>query len=398
MTAMPDRAPWPRRWLSEAIWRVVALAWLLYLLFPIASLLHSHVGASARGGELALVVVFVAVYVYVMAGPGPLALTPRVAWPLTATLAAVATALCLLPGANWLGLYVFVSAVAGAQRPFVRAASAIVATLALALLMEGHEGSSGFGPGAAGVAIMATEIVAIGLLLAGLMRLVEVNVALQRGREDAARLAVSEERLRFARDLHDLLGHSLAVIVLKSELVDRLAQSDPYRAAQEAREIEAIARTALRDVREAVAGYRHARLAEELEGLKVALRSAGAEVTVDRRADQLADEVDGVLAWAAREAATNILRHSRATRVAVRVERSTSGMVELEVVDNGPSRPGVAHSGKGSGLQGLRERALQLGGVLWTEATPDGGYRVRVAVPEAVPPMGGPAAAGRGTS
>jgi two-component system, NarL family, sensor histidine kinase DesK len=381
-------------WRSGLIWRSLSLVWLLYLVFPVTSLLDSHVATSMVVLELSLCGLFTALYVAAVAGPGMLAMAPRVGWAATAALAALVTALCLLPGSNWLGLFIFVAAVAGSRRPVGHAAAAVAATVALTmLLLVWRVGSSPFGPGWAGVAILNVEVAGIGLLLMSVTQLVFVNAELRRARDRAARLAVSEERLRFARDLHDLLGHNLAVIVLKSELMARLAESDPARAAQEAREVEAIARTALRDVREAVAGYRHPRLESELQGLRVALESAGAQVAVDNRAPALPDDVQGALAWAAREAATNILRHSQATEVAVRVAPSEGGGVCLEVVDNGPHRPTPQGApAAGSGLLGLSERARLLGGSVEAGQTGDGGYRLAVTLPAR---RGG--ALGRGT-
>lgn len=285
-----------RPWRAGILWRVMALVWLLYLAFPVKGLLASRVGAALVALEFALAALFVATYVYLVAGRDPIDLPGRTGWLLAALLAALATALCLLRGTNWLGLFIYVAAAVGARRPFPRAAMGLAATIALALLLEWRLGQSPFGSGGTGTGILVTEIVAVGGLLIGLTRLVEVNGELLRTRDRAARLAVSEERVRFARDLHDLLGHTLAVIVLKSELMARLAASDPTRAAQEAREVEAIARTALRDVREAVAGYRHPRLDAELRGLRLALESAGAEVSIDNRAPSLPNAVQAAFA------------------------------------------------------------------------------------------------------
>lgn len=382
MNAFGAHASGRSAWWGRAVGRAMAVVWLLYLVFPVQTLLASPAGQAMRVLQLALAALFVAVYVYMMAGPRPLDLPARVTWPLTAALALLATVLCFLPGSNWLGLYIYVAASAGAHRRVGPAWAGIAATLVLTLLVERHLGTSGFGPGATGVAILATEIVAVGGLLNGLRRLMEVNVELRRGRDDAARLAVSEERLRFARDLHDLLGQHLAVIVLKSELTARLAEADPARAAREAREVEAVARTALRDVREAVTGYRHPRLDAELQGLRAALESAGAEVAVDNRAPPLPEGTQAALAWAAREAATNILRHSQATRVAVRLAQPEAASVRLEVVDNGPARPRPGGTASpGTGLVGLRERARRLGGSVDAGRTPDGGFRLAVTLP-----------------
>ncbi|TME45085.1 MAG: sensor histidine kinase, partial [Chloroflexi bacterium] len=136
--------------------------------------------------------------------------------------------------------------------------------------------------------------------------LIQANQQLSMAREQIGRLAVGEERLRFARDLHDLLGHSLSVIALKSELAGRLIQSTPGLAAHEVEDIEKVARDALREVREVVAGYRQPTLAAELAGAREALTAAGIEFRVDQDHAALPPAVEAVLAWAVREGVTNV--------------------------------------------------------------------------------------------
>src|SRR5262245_19517239 len=157
-----------------------------------------------------------------------------------------------LHDAVWVWAFVYCGVAAGASswnRP--RAALMVVAVVALALAVGAIDQATWDGlPGAALVALMG------GLGMLGTGRLIETNWQLRQAREEVGRLAVAEERLRFARDLHDLLGHSLSVIVLKSELAAKLSGASPERAADEIRDVERVAREALREVREAVAGYR----------------------------------------------------------------------------------------------------------------------------------------------
>jgi two-component system, NarL family, sensor histidine kinase DesK len=230
--------------------------------------------------------------------------------------------------------------------------------------------------------------------------------SLRRTRAELARAAVAEERLRIARDLHDLLGHSLSLITLKAELAGRLIAADPGGAAAQIAELESVARQSLSDVREAVAGFRQPDLAGELAAARQLLDAAGisSEVTAPDIAG-LSAPADAVLAWAVREGATNVVRHSRATHVAISISRSRD-TVTAEITDNGPTAPadaqGYAPSSQppatlgpdgravavrprltlgGSGLAGLTERVRSLGGELSAGFLQPQGFVLRVAVP-----------------
>lgn len=195
-------------------------------------------------------------------------------------------------------------------------------------------------------------------------------------RSRLAALAVVEERQRFSRDLHDLLGHTLSVIVVKSEAIRRFAEADPKAAVTHARDIEDIGRTALTDVRQAVAGYREIRLSEELKHATDALADAGVKAEVTNPLPSLDRATDTLFAWVAREAATNVLRHAHASTcsmtVAVRDRTAT-----LDISDNGRGANG---SEWGSGLNGLRERAERLGGRV-DILSDNRGFAVRATVP-----------------
>jgi len=235
---------------------------------------------------------------------------------------------------------------------------------------------------------------------------------LRRTRAELARAAVAEERLRIARDLHDLLGHSLSLITLKAELAGRIIGTDPDRAASEIGELESVARQSLADVRGAVAGFRQPDLAGELVAARQLLDAAGiaADITSPDTAG-LPREVDSALAWAVREGATNVVRHSTATRVFVTVNVDPAQAV-AEIRDNG--QPGPASNrllptsaaapadltagpdGRvalarprpvfaGSGLTGLAERVRGLGGEIVAGAASGHGFLLRVAVPLSAP-------------
>ncbi|WP_188187217.1 sensor histidine kinase [Nonomuraea sp. SYSU D8015] len=192
-------------------------------------------------------------------------------------------------------------------------------------------------------------------------------------REAKARLAVAEERLRFARDLHDLLGHSLSVITLKSELAAKLATKDAGRAAVEMAEVRALAGESLAEVQQAVHGYQALDLDEELAGVRAALEAAGARCVIDARADGLSPAGRALLAWAVREGGTNVLKHSKATRCAITIDGGV-----LEMVNDGVHEPPAA---PGNGLRGLAERLATAGGSFFAAPTPTGEFLLRAAVP-----------------
>lgn len=197
----------------------------------------------------------------------------------------------------------------------------------------------------------------------------------------AAADAVVEERLRFARDLHDLLGHSLSVIVLKAELSRRLLDhGSPDRALAEVTDLEQIARRALEEVREAVTGYRARSLADELDRARTALEAAGVAVHSTVTAAALPPDIDDLLAWIVRESATNIVRHSRARRAAIELTAGDDA-IRLVIHNDGVAAERTASDEPaGSGLVGLRERVAEAGGRLTAVAQADG-FRVTAIVP-----------------
>ena len=224
------------------------------------------------------------------------------------------------------------------------------------------------------------------LTLFALSALGRSNRELHAARTELAELAVAEERSRIARDLHDTLGHSLSLIALKSELARRVLADDPARAAAEIGDVEVAARDALASVRETVSGYRRPSLAMELAGARTALQAAGIENEVEPAPEGLPPDVDAMLGWAVREGVTNVLRHSDASRASIRVVADGDSRA-VEVVDDGTSGAAAGIGGaddrarRGSGLDGLRERAATLGGLVEAGPLPDRGFRLRVSVP-----------------
>ncbi|MEU6550802.1 histidine kinase [Streptomyces sp. NPDC046915] len=207
--------------------------------------------------------------------------------------------------------------------------------------------------------------------------LLDAVYELDAARETRARLAVAEERLRFGRDLHDVLGRNLSVISLKSELAVQLARRGRPEAVEQMIEVQRIAQESQREVREVVRGYREADLGVELLGAQGVLAAAGIDCEITGNADGLPPDVQSALGWVVREATTNVLRHGDAGRCAVGL-RVREGSVVLTVENDGVAGPGGSG---GSGLAGLRERLAAVDGTL--EAGPVGadGFRLVAEVP-----------------
>jgi len=188
-------------------------------------------------------------------------------------------------------------------------------------------------------------------------------------------LATATERERIARDLHDLLGHALTSVVVRAQLIQRVAAEDPQRAVAEAAEVERTARDALANVRATVAGWRHTSLDDELEAARAALAAAEIELHVERDpAVRPAPTVEAALALSLREAITNVVRHAHATTVRVTIG-VVDGEVALRVADDGRGASGP----EGGGLTGMRDRIAALGGRV--ERAVSAGTTVTVCVP-----------------
>ncbi|MEV0286147.1 sensor histidine kinase [Kribbella sp. NPDC050820] len=212
------------------------------------------------------------------------------------------------------------------------------------------------------------------LAVFGMRRAIQRSMELAKTRQDMAELAVQEERNRFARDLHDILGHSLTVITVKAELAGRLIAANPERASAEVAEVESLARAALADVRAAVAGYRELSLAGELVSARAALRAAEIRAELPTTVDEVPEENRELFAWVVREGVTNVVRHSGARRCTIRLNAN-----QIEVLDDGKG-PTPGGGASGHGLIGLRERADQAGASLQVGQAPGGGFRLAVRV------------------
>lgn len=222
---------------------------------------------------------------------------------------------------------------------------------------------------------------AIVLAMTGMFGLIRVNSQLRDAREELAGLAVTAERERIARDLHDVLGHSLTTITVKAGLARRLLErGDAERAAAEVVDVERLGRQALADVRSTVSANRVASLARELAGAREALRAAEIEADLPHAVDDVPAERQQAFAYVVREGITNAIRHSGASKVTVALTPAS-----VEVVDDGVGSPPTTPAG--NGISGLTERMAAIGGWIDAGPLPDGGYRLRAEVAPANRPL-----------
>jgi len=349
---------------------------LVFLIYPIQAVLASNPTPARVFFALGGAALFTGVFLWLLWMHEPLpsaaAGLPEVRKRQVAIvfLALLAILLNLALGSEWRVLFFHVNVAAGlmlmTRDAYVAIAGLAIVTLALGIV--------------SGMAWLVLPTVAIGLWATAFVRQVAAVAELRSAREELARLAVNEERLRFARDLHDLLGHSLSLITLKSELAGRLLPAAPKKAATEVHDIEDVARQALREVREAVAGYRRPTLDEELAGAVEMLEAAGISCRIENEAGVLPNAVDAVLAWAVREGTTNVIRHSRARRCRILLGHDDEE-IYAEITDDGQGFQSNSGETSGSGLSGLSERVATFAGRIEAGSPPDGGFRLRVSLP-----------------
>ncbi|MEV6159018.1 sensor histidine kinase [Nonomuraea sp. NPDC052129] len=289
-----------------------------------------------------------------------------------AGLAAVVFGLSIVLGGGWYYLFPLLGVACGIT---LRGRAVRVATAALpfgtALVVSAGGGSL------ESILAFSWGTFSAGLVVAVILHLHMVIGELNQTRQRLAEAAVAEERLRFSRDLHDLLGHTLSVIVVKAEAVRRLARRDPGQAERQAADIEAVGRQALSEVREAVTGYRAGGLADELARARDALAAAGVRARIRRTGPPPAAQAEALLGWVVREGVTNIIRHSGATEA----EIDLAGLT-LTIRDNGPDGPLPTEGG--SGLRGLAERLGQAGGSVEAGPHPGGGFQLTATLPPSV--------------
>jgi two-component system sensor histidine kinase DesK len=352
--------------------RVAVLVWVpVLLLFP---LLNVYGGPARVAGQVLLIAATAAVAVTVVVTSGTQH-PPRRATALTMAVLVALVAVASVQGEGWTTVWGLLAIIAPAVlRGWWLLATIVVATVGTGVSIAVVSGvGDTWWLSVGGVALA-------GASTTSLLRLLESNEQLQRTREELAEAAVAKERERFSRDLHDLLGHTLSVMVVKAQAVQRLAGRDPEAAAGHAADIEAVGRTALVDVRTAVDQMRSLSLVHELEGARRALDTAGIRTRVT--ACDVPESADEVLAWVVRESTTNVLRHSGAASCRFEVT-SGDGEVRLTVSDDGVGTDAAGSGGRPDrvgGLDGLRRRLLAAGGELDVRPEP-GGFRVEARVP-----------------
>jgi two-component system, NarL family, sensor histidine kinase DesK len=383
----------------------LSLVWLAFILVPLVTAITNK--GSGHGWIIAGAAVFTAGYV------GLVLVLFRdehagLRLGFFVLLLAVTIALTVADRSGWAFLFTYCAACAAMAAPAGFGVPAVLGCTVLAVvcsLLGGASDGAAIGYGASAIGI--------GLLMVLMRDLRTRNYELSEARAELAEAAVIRERERFARDLHDLLGHTLSVIALKAELAGRLLPDRPSEAASEMAEVEQVARQALGEVRQAVSGYRQPTLDGELAGARMALSAAGIQAELDRPAVEFDPEVEAVLAWAVREGATNVIRHSGARHCTVRVSAPLGG-AKVEVLDDGvgvdgggggrgaggggggggggdrvSGAPVSVNGHRGHGLAGLRERAEGLHGRIEAGSRPDGGYRLSVLVPVGSPSRSG---------
>lgn len=359
--------PARRRWAL-----VFAGVWLVYLGQPISDTLKSGLSPEVQALGIALTAIFAIVYLAGFAAVFA-ARARRQSYPaglLRRTRTAAAILVAITAGMPWIagpsavayvGFAIVLCAFATPSRVAYPLIGGLVAwAILLPVLL--HDG------GPSGSAAFSTGVVAV--LMIGARRIGAQEEQIERARDELAQLAVSQERARFARDLHDILGHSLTAITVKAELAGRLLDRDPARAAVEIADIERLAREALADARSTVTGYRDVSLTGEIATARAVLSAAGIDDDLPGAVDEVSGANRELFAWAVREGVTNVVRHSGATHCAIRTTPTS-----VEVVDNGAGGPWTA----GNGLSGLRERAQDAGAVLSAGPAPGGGFRLRLA-------------------
>ncbi len=361
---------------------LLAAVWLFFLNIPFATALHQPQMWRRLVG-IGSLVAFAAAYVLIFEWARArrqrnLSVPPAQARLLIAVLLALGLAGIPGTGGDWLTTLVFVAAAAVFLLPSVEALVVVVLAAAAppvtARLVPGWESES----------TLVYAVLLASFAMFGVSRLAQRNSELQAAQQQIRRLAVAEERARAARDLHDILGHSLTVVAVKAELAGRLLELDPARAAAEIADVERLAREALADVRGTVGAYRGVDLASELAGARSALAAAGVVAELPESVPPLPADRDELFGWAVREGVTNVVRHSGARRCVIRVEPSA-----VEVRDDGRGPADQRGTAAGHGLAGLRERAGRLDATVTVGRPDDGrGFLLRVAVPGAVPDGG----------
>ena len=382
---IPRTGVWTR-WFFAGIW-------LVYLINPVAGLFGHHHGVLWIAGGLAITAAFCVIYVITVCNSGT---WPRQArWGLIA-IAVLAALACVVYGKDWTPLWIYVSAATGmvlaapsyGRGTALRGVFAVGACYVLFSWLS-HDDATNF-------LIVLLPVLLVGIAMIGFRTQIQLTNDLAEARDTVAKLAANEERLRLARDMHDLTGQSLSTITLKSELAAKRLARLPDSAERDAvlgdiGDIGRVSRQTLHDIREAVSGYRRPTLAIEVITARNALEAAGIRLDDDPgltlRSGTFDPDAEAVLAWCLREAVTNVIRHSGARSCRVRLIEQASEL-SLEVTDDGRGLPGQGASragdaqepAQGVGLRGMSERLSAVGGHL-SLGSAGHGFRLTATVP-----------------
>ncbi|GAA4560966.1 sensor histidine kinase [Pseudonocardia xishanensis] len=360
--------------LDRRRWYVMAGGWTLVLVPWVVAALTSDHGIGWRLLLAAVVVAYGAMYVLGLFE----ALVRRWTWLSVSVFAALlllwtAMAFTLQAGGGVLYTVCFAIVSAFALFPGLLGTLGGVAVL-------GYAFAVGFALGGVQLGDLV-GLAAVTVAMFGMFGLIRANSQLREAREELAGMAVTAERERIARDLHDVLGHSLTTITVKTALARRLLESgEAVRAAAEVADVERLGRQALADVRATVAANRVTSLAGEIAGMAEALRAAGIDADLPTAADDVPQDRRPVFAYVLREGVTNVIRHSGAARCVVRLRPES-----IEVLDDGVGSDSPA----GNGLTGLAERVAAVGGWLERGPRPEGGYRLAAVCRADVPAEAG---------
>jgi two-component system, NarL family, sensor histidine kinase DesK len=369
----PDNMLWPIPTAARLAWAAI---WLVFLGYPISDIIGAGYSPTKAVVAWICLIGFAATYLFAMWIC--LSLVPRVATgrlliPLVAVFIEGITLTLVFRG-QWSGILVYCGVAAGwtlRWRFLVPVLFALGAFMVISGALIGYDWAD--------LGFLSFLTVALGFTMLAFRRLIATVIELRNARAEVARLAISDERLRISRDVHDILGHSLSVIALKAQVARRLMESDPAAAAGAMSDVESVARESLVEVRGMVTGYRQRSLADELQGARDVLDAAGIAFAVTRDTTVPPAPVDSLLAWTVREGVTNVLRHSRAHHCEISLSSSDSGFT-VAIVDDGVG--GVANAG-GTGLHGLRERVGAAGGRVDAGPSEGGGFRLQAYVPQA---------------
>jgi two-component system, NarL family, sensor histidine kinase DesK len=351
----------PQRWLFSSIW-------LVYLISPVSGLFgHRHSAAWIAGG-LVIAGAFCVIYAPTIAQANN---WPRLARFGLGALAGLAALVCVVYGAAWTPMWIYVSAAAGMvlsyapnRRQRSRLAILGVGACYTFFCWLSHTGVTEY------LSVLLPVLV-VGVAMIGFRMQIMLMRELAQARETVAKLAANEERLRLARDMHDLTGQSLSMITLKSDLAAKRLTRLPASAERDAAlgdlgDIGLVSRQTLHDIREAVSGYRRPTLAIEVITARNALEAAGVRFDDDAqltlRSGTFDADAEAALAWCLREAVTNVIRHSGARSCRARLIRGAGELI-LEVTDDGRGPQPQDHQ-RGAGLRGMSERLSAVGGRL----------------------------------